>query len=525
MTGFLERFDRLAGIGGGGFAAVWLERTAFAFLVVLAAAAPHSIAATQIAWGIATLATFARFAIGPRPRFRFRAIDAAIFGFFAWSAVSAAFSYEPATSFDRLKGVSLFLIFYVAIWNLRNLRAVFLIAFMVIVSCGVNLIKTPVERFIGRGVEIYGVDPDGPLAKASMIDGDAIVRSGKTNISAPDDLISLLNSNDKVEIVITRANYDFPVTVNRSDLLPGDSAPAKLGISSWTVSHSWRAQGFYNHPTTYSEMLQMVAALIFGLLAAAIRTRRRTLIDAPDPSAIGSLIARIFTSTWFLMLSLAGACFALLLTGTRASQLAFMVAAFVILVLSANRKFIITAVVVAIPIIFGGLLFLQQSRQVGLFDPSDGSTQYRKMMWRDGIRMLREDPRRLVVGVGMDSIQKHWQEFRLYDNGWQPMGHFHSVPVQLAVERGLPALLIWLTFIFLIAKTLLPAVFRAKERDWRNFGVLLGTVGALAGFCTSGLVHWNLGDAEVAMVFYLLTGIGIAAARLTAEPFDDVSRI
>jgi hypothetical protein len=32
----------------------------------------------------------------------------------------------------------------------------------------------------------------------------------------------------------------------------------------------------------------------------------------------------------------------------------------------------------------------------------------------------------------------------------------------------------------------------------------------LIGFFTSGLVHYNLGDAEVAMVFFILMGIGVS---------------
>ena len=43
-------------------------------------------------------------------------------------------------------------------------------------------------------------------------------------------------------------------------------------------------------------------------------------------------------------------------------------------------------------------------------------------------------------------------------------------------------------------------------------GILLGCLGALIGFFTSGLVHYNLGDGEVALVFYLLMGIGVRMA-------------
>jgi len=37
----------------------------------------------------------------------------------------------------------------------------------------------------------------------------------------------------------------------------------------------------------------------------------------------------------------------------------------------------------------------------------------------------------------------------------------------------------------------------------------------MIGFFTGGLVHWNLGDAEVAMVFFLLMGIGVRMSELS----------
>jgi hypothetical protein len=45
---------------------------------------------------------------------------------------------------------------------------------------------------------------------------------------------------------------------------------------------------------------------------------------------------------------------------------------------------------------------------------------------------------------------------------------------------------------------------------WKTQGILLGCFGGLIGFFASGLVHYNLGDAEVAMIFFLLMGIGIS---------------
>jgi len=38
---------------------------------------------------------------------------------------------------------------------------------------------------------------------------------------------------------------------------------------------------------------------------------------------------------------------------------------------------------------------------------------------------------------------------------------------------------------------------------------LLGCLGGMVGFFASGLVHYNLGDQEVAMMFFLLMGIAM----------------
>jgi len=123
------------------------------------------------------------------------------------------------------------------------------------------------------------------------------------------------------------------------------------------------------------------------------------------------------------------------------------------------------------------------------------------------------------VGVGMDSIKTNWQDWGLFDKGWQPMGHFHSTPVQLAVERGIPALLIWLIVLALCGRTLWRG-FRiaAGSSDWRSRGILLGCIGSLVGFFVSGLVHYNLGDQEVAMVFFILMALG---AKLAEMPKPD----
>jgi O-antigen ligase len=195
-----------------------------------------------------------------------------------------------------------------------------------------------------------------------------------------------------------------------------------------------------------------------------------------------------------------------------------LVSAFAIVLANGNRKMLLTLAAVVLPVALIGLFFLQQSRKVEFFDSKDDSTLYREMMYRDGFHLWTKNVRNFSLGVGMDSIRRYWQDWGLFDKGWQPMGHFHSTPLQLVVERGLPALLLWLWILFIYGRTLWRElkvqspefkVENPKSVDWQKKGIILGCFGGLVGFFTSGLVHYNLGDAEVAMVFFMLMGISV----------------
>ena len=151
---------------------------------------------------------------------------------------------------------------------------------------------------------------------------------------------------------------------------------------------------------------------------------------------------------------------------------------------------------------------------MSFFDSTDNSTTWREIVYREGFNLWTKSARNFTLGVGMDSIKRYAKDWHLFDDGRLPMGHFHSTPLQLAVERGLPALLIWLWILFIYAKTLWKA-FKSpipNAQSQIQNGIVLGCLGGLVGFFTSGLVHYNLGDGEVAMAFYILMGLSVFLA-------------
>jgi O-antigen ligase len=188
--------------------------------------------------------------------------------------------------------------------------------------------------------------------------------------------------------------------------------------------------------------------------------------------------------------------------------------------LSASRRTLVVIGACAIPLILGAVFLLQQKRSIGFVDRNDQSTTWRETVWREGVQLLVSKPRHLLVGVGVDSIKGHWREWGLFDNGRLPVGHMHSNLLQIALERGVPALIVWLVLLGLYARMLWRIVRSSVDEFPRSFA--LGALGGLVGFFASGLVHYNWGDSEVVMVLYFIMGLSLVIERLTvAVRIDD----
>jgi len=473
-----------------------LDAAIIAFLFIFAAAAPNSIAATQSAWLIGMLLWLVRFAFRPRPRLRETPVDYLLLGFFILSGISAFLSYEPMVSIGKMRAASLFTIVYLFTENVHSLRVVRLLALTLLGACTINVVFTAGQRFFGQGVKIYGISQNSPFHQTNIQDGDTLLSVDGHKLREPQEIVNSLSKADiqPVSILVYRHELQFKVEVPRGRLLPGSSALEQLGLQAWSRGRDWRASGFYSQYVSYAEVLQLIIALAIGLFVSLPRKR----------SVAGVL----------LLIALTGFCFALLLTVTRASWFGCAVSSLVILTLAVRRRTVILVGLLAVPLILAGLFVLQQKRNVGFLDQKDHSTTWRETVWREGVHLLVSNPRHLLIGVGMDSIKKRWREWGLFDGGRLLWGHMHSNPLQIALERGLPALGLWLAFLFVYAQTLWRSLRSNIGLQWLERGVLLGALGGLAGFFTSGLVHYNWGDSEVVMVFYLMTGLSLAITRL-----------
>ncbi len=472
--------------------AALLDKAIVGCLFLFAVSAPNSIAATQTAWLLGMALWLVRFAFRPRPRLFRTPVDYFLFGFFILSGLSAVLSYEPMVSIGKLRAASLFTIVYLVSQAVPSRRVIRWLALTLVASCMISVVFTGAQRVLGMGVKVKGVSETSPLYKAGLRDGDTLLTVDGAKLHDPQELVNELSRPDKKVSTVTvyRHEWVFPAKVPRGTLLPGNTALEQLGIGSWSKGRDWRASGLFGNFVTYAEALQLILALAVGLLVALPAKR----------------------SKWglLLLLAIAGMTGALLLTVTRASWLSFAVSTAVILLLSVSRRAVLLAGLLAIPLILAGLFVLQQKRNVGFLDQQDKSTSWRETVWREGFQLLTSKPRHLLVGIGMDSIKSHWREWGLFAKGRLPWGHMHSNPLQIALERGVPALLVWLGLLFVYARTIWRSLRDKAKVHWIEHGILLGALGGLVGFFVSGQVHYNWGDSEVIMIFYFMMGLVLA---------------
>ena len=452
-----------------------------------------------------------RFIVFPRPKLDRTPIDYPMFLFFVLTGLSAFLSYEPSVSIGKLRAASLFLIVYLFAENIRSPKLLRALPVLLVAVCMANVFFVFGQFALGRGVKVYGVSSASPLSQARLVArgqaqsvpivaGDTIEQVDGQSIRSADELVRALDqSTDKepAKIQIYRVEWIATLEVPRGKLIPGGTPEERLGIERWSYGRDRRATGFYNNWATYSESLQLIGSLALALLVALPRKM----------SWHGLLLG----------LAVVGIAGAVLLSVTRASWLSFLLSAGLILSLTIRRRALVVLGLCAIPIVLAGLFVLHQKRNVGFFDRKDDSIAWRQKVWRDGFHLLVSNPRHLLIGVGMDSIKSHWRAWGLFDQGRMPWGHMHSDYLQIALERGVPALCVWLILIGMYARMLWRTRRRVPNERWIERAIVLGALGGLLGFMTSGIVHYNWGDSEVVMILYLLMGLSLVVERSVRE--------
>lgn len=146
-----------------------------------------------------------------------------------------------------------------------------------------------------------------------------------------------------------------------------------------------------------------------------------------------------------------------------------------------------------------------QKRAQSFLDPNDPANRDRVVMWKIGADIVRDHP---LLGVGPVMIEKVYVGYRQkYPDAVNPTNpHLHNVPIQIAAERGIPALLVWLWFIAVAARDLWRQLRRGQSPAVAGAG--LAAIVAMLG---AGMFEYNFGDSEFLMLFLGLITLPFAA--------------
>jgi len=306
------------------------------------------------------------------------------------------------------------------------------------------------------------------------------------SIFSVDPRVSLIDSKQLVLLVIVPLTYRL--FRGRRALLAVDivitigALSATWGIIQYLILNfdhlGRRPQGVLGHYMTYSGLLMLVSCAAVSRVMFAKHHRAWAALVLP--ALVLALLFTFTRSAWV------GACVGI--------GLLFLLRDFRLLGL--------------LPVVFGLFLAFAPSnltaRLYSTFSLTDPSNMDRVAMMKSGFHIIKDDP---LTGVGPDMIIQVYPGYRDKDAVNQLNPHLHNVPLQIAAERGLPALAVWIWFIVTLVRDFL-------RRRHADFPSLSNTgIAVIGAMLAAGLFEYNFGDSEFLMMFLVLVTLPYAAER------------
>jgi O-antigen ligase len=240
-----------------------------------------------------------------------------------------------------------------------------------------------------------------------------------------------------------------------------------------------RPRGTMGHYMTYSGTLMLVTGLAAARLVFGVRDRIWPALVMP------ALIV------------------ALTLTFTRSAWVGVCVGVSLLFILKDFRLTGLIPVIVAL--MFALAPDSITDRIMSVFDLRDPSSRDRVAMVQTSLAMVRDHP---LTGVGPNMVPRLYSEYRDPGSVEKVNPHLHNVPLQIAAERGLPAVAVWIACIVLLTIGAF-RIFRASTDR-----VLPGAaLAAIAAMLSAGMFEYNFGDSEFLMLFLVIVTLPFAATR------------
>jgi O-antigen ligase len=309
---------------------------------------------------------------------------------------------------------------------------------------------------------------------------------------SPDPRASLVDSRQLVLFLVVPVVVRLargPRAMQTLDVIMAlGAAGAFVGVVEYTIfgydNLNRRPMGSLSHYMTYSGLIMLV-------LAAAVAR----LLFYPAQ--------RIWPAVAVPALAVALAA-----TQTRNAYLGALAAIGCLLPLRQVR--LLAAVPVLAVLFFVAAPAQIKDRVFSITNLQDDSNRDRLQMLAMGRDMVRDHP---VFGVGPEMVGRVYGQYLQPNPVHTYNPHLHNVPVQIAAERGLPALAAWIWFVVAAGWGLFQEFRRGPVPALAAAGL-----GAVIAMLVAGLFEYNFGDSEFMMLFLALISLPYAARLGALEP-------
>lgn len=245
-----------------------------------------------------------------------------------------------------------------------------------------------------------------------------------------------------------------------------------------------RISGFMGHYMTQAGLLMLFSALALSLFL------------------LSKIKFRYFWGIGFVLAS-----FALILTLTRSAWIGVIVVVGIIIYFYKPKLLFLIPIAAAV-------LFLVspghvKNRALSIFNPKGYSNYQRLEYLQAGLKIIRDYP---FFGTGPNTVHVIFQrpKYELSEDARNNV-HLHNNLIQIAAERGIPTLLVWLAFMIWVMLSLLRQL---KNKDPTLFPFTAAALAALSALFAAGLFEYNFGDSEITTLFLYLITIPFTMERL-----------